>query len=136
MDLSEHDQAVMPGQSAVWYSEEVLLGGGIIQGTDPVRASSRIETSAGAHPGNRFLLETYEADPMNSARTMESMRETQRRRLQYHSELQMPRAGWLREWYFVGTDVRVVFESQGRKGRSNTPRDTLGLSRLPGVSPP
>jgi tRNA-specific 2-thiouridylase len=31
IDLSEHDQAVAPGQSAVWYREDVLLGGGIIQ---------------------------------------------------------------------------------------------------------
>ncbi len=30
--LPDHDQAVAPGQSAVWYQGEVLLGGGIILG--------------------------------------------------------------------------------------------------------
>lgn len=30
--LPYHEQAVAPGQSAVWYQGEVLLGGGIIQG--------------------------------------------------------------------------------------------------------
>lgn len=33
VDLPDHDQAIAPGQSAVWYSGDVLLGGGIIQGT-------------------------------------------------------------------------------------------------------
>ncbi len=32
-DLPDHDQAVAPGQSAVWYDGDVLLGGGIIQGS-------------------------------------------------------------------------------------------------------
>ncbi len=30
VDLPEHDQAIAPGQSAVWYRGDVLLGGGII----------------------------------------------------------------------------------------------------------
>ena len=31
IDLAPHDQAIAPGQSAVWYSGDLLLGGGIIQ---------------------------------------------------------------------------------------------------------
>jgi tRNA-specific 2-thiouridylase len=27
----EHDQAIAPGQSAVWYKGDVLIGGGIIK---------------------------------------------------------------------------------------------------------
>jgi tRNA-specific 2-thiouridylase len=33
IDLPDHAQAVAPGQSAVWYKEEVLIGGGIIHGS-------------------------------------------------------------------------------------------------------
>jgi len=35
IQVPDHDQAVAPGQSAVWYRGDVLLGGGIIQGSGP-----------------------------------------------------------------------------------------------------
>jgi tRNA-specific 2-thiouridylase len=33
IDLPNHDQAVAPGQSAVWYQGDLLIGGGIIHGS-------------------------------------------------------------------------------------------------------
>ncbi len=40
VELAGHDQAVAPGQSAVWYAGDVLLGGGIIQAPGPAPAPS------------------------------------------------------------------------------------------------
>jgi tRNA-specific 2-thiouridylase len=37
IDLPRHDQAVAPGQSAVWYQGDVLVGGGVIQESGVIR---------------------------------------------------------------------------------------------------
>jgi tRNA-specific 2-thiouridylase len=36
--IEPHDQSIAPGQSAVWYREETLLGGGIIRRREDVPA--------------------------------------------------------------------------------------------------